>query len=270
VSVRDPNPRHRGRGIRILKGAGIRVVQGVCHEEGAGLIGPFSKWITGGLPYVTLKLGMSIDGKIADSIGRSKWITSGPARRLAQQLRNRVDAVMVGSGTACADNPSLLPAGARNRKCCLRVIVDSRGSLPASAKVFNDGHARQTIVATTSRCAPGKASAYAAKGATVWRLPLSAGHVSLPSLMRRLAGHGVLHVLCEGGGILAAELVQQKLVDEIVFLVAPRILGGTRSVSAFGGHGWSLDASPFIRILESRFVGKELLIRAEPVRRRRK
>ena len=110
VSVRDPNPRHSGRGLTLLRRKGIRVIEGVCAEEGMKLIAPFAKWIRRGLPYVTLKLGMSVDGKIADRKGRSRWITGPEARNKVHELRRRVDGILVGGGTVRNDDPSPAPA----------------------------------------------------------------------------------------------------------------------------------------------------------------
>ena len=179
---------------------------------------------------------------------------------------------MVGAGTALADDPALR-TGSRARAQPYRVIVDSRGRLPLNAQVLNDTTVAHTIVATTRRCPEARRRRYAAQGATVWVLPESREGVSLPRLLRALHGRGCLHVLCEGGGVLAAALVRSRLVDEYLLFVAPRILGG-RAVPAIGGAGWPLAAAPALAFQECSRLGQDLLIRAQPLhetkQRRRK
>ena len=216
VAVRDPNPRHSGKGLRELTKAGVEVCKGVCFAESSRLIAPFSKWITTGRPYLTLKMGMSLDGKIADSSGKSKWITCAKSRQFVRDLRRRVDAILIGRRTACIDNPSLQCRPTRADDP-YRVIVDSAGSVPLHSNVLNGGNIQKTIIATTERCSRVKRNRYKRKGARAWKLPLAAGRVSLPALFLRLGKTGVLHVLCEGGGELAYELIRTRLVDECLF-----------------------------------------------------
>lgn len=261
VSTLDPNPRHHGRGVRLLRRKGIEVVEGVCEAEGKALVVPFSKWIHTGIPYVTLKLGTSIDGRISDMNGKSRWITSAQSRRLVKKLRGEVDAVMVGAATAVLDNPSLLPAEGCGSKP-LRIIVSARGGLLLTAKVFSDGNAAQTLIATTKRCPSPVADAFARTGAAVWRLPERKGRVSLRALLSELGRHGILHVLCEGGGTLAESLVRERLVDEALFVIAPKILGGTGSTAAIGGHGWSLPTAPRLEFTKVRQVGPDVIVHA--------
>lgn len=264
VAVRDPNPAHCGRGLRRLRAAGISVEVGVCQDEARTLLAPFAKWVTTGLPFVTLKMGMTLDGRIADRQGISRWITGSAARREVRQLRKRADAIMVGRRTALLDNPSLRWAKAAWRNP-LRVIVDSEGKVSPGSQVFVDGQAENTIVATTRRCPDARAAAYAATGAALWRCGRGR-HVSLKTLMRRLGKAGMLHVLCEGGGDLAAQLVRERLVDVFEFFVAPALLGG-EGCPVLGGHGWSLGERPALQFVASRRVGNDILIRAVPKER---
>jgi diaminohydroxyphosphoribosylaminopyrimidine deaminase/5-amino-6-(5-phosphoribosylamino)uracil reductase len=261
VGTRDPNPRHAGRGIRLLRRRGVAVTEGILGEECRELIAPFRKWILTGRPYVTLKLGVSLDGRIADRSGRSRWITGPESRAAVQRLRHRADAVMAGSGTVIADDPSLLCRACSNPHGW-RVVVDARGRVQPNARVLNDAAADRTILATV-RGSPAERAASRRRCQT-WTLPRAAGSVSLRRLLRRLGGVGLMHVVCEGGGRLAHALVRAGEVDELVFFVAPLLLGGDASVAAIAGAGWPLGAAPRLRILECCRVGADVMIRAVP------
>ena len=265
VALRDPYRPHRSRGFAILRKHRVAVTEGICEKEGRLLLAPFAKRVATGLPYVSLKLAISMDGKIADNRGKSKWITGDAARRVVHQLRRKVDAVMVGSGTVKADNPSLLPAGARRNRPW-RILVDSAGGISPRARVFTDGRQSLTIVATTGRCPAHRARQYEKTGATVWRLPATkTGRVSLKHLLRRLGHDGMLHVLCEGGGELAGSLLRSGLVDEMLLFVAPIVIGGRASKSVVSGEGWRLAKCPRFRFVETCQIGNDLFLRAEPV-----
>lgn len=259
--LRDPNPRHAGRGLRVLRARGVEVIEGVCAAEGRELLAPFAKWIVERRPFVTLKLGMSADGRLADAAGRSRWITGPASRARVQSLRRKADAVMVGAGTVRADDPSLLPRPARGRKP-FRVVVAGRWGVPGGAQVLNDGHASQTIVAAPSSMPSRSAAQYERKGATIVRAGRGR-RVSLRIVLRKLGRMDVLHVLCEGGGELAADLIGRRLVDELVLFVSPCIIGGRRAVPAVGGRGWSLGAKRGLVFTGVERVGRDLLIRAK-------
>jgi diaminohydroxyphosphoribosylaminopyrimidine deaminase/5-amino-6-(5-phosphoribosylamino)uracil reductase len=266
VAVRDPNPRHLGRGLRFLRRAGVQVTEGVGAEAGEALLRPFAKWVTTGRPYVTLKLAMTLDGRIADARGRSRWITGEAARRWVHARRARSDAVLVGRETVRRDDPSLLATG-EGRRAGYRVVVDTAGAVAPRARVVSDGSASRTILATTARCPARRARQYERRGVRVWRLPTQGGRVSLKSLFARLGDMGLLSVMCEGGAELAAGLVRAGLVDEYVFFVAPRILGGRGSTPAVTGKGWALRGAPRLRFAECVPVGADVMLRAFPASR---
>ena len=269
VSVADPNPRHRGRGLALLRKAGVPAAAGVCRAEGEELIGPFRKWIRSGRPYVSLKMAMSFDGKTADCRGRSRWITGPRARAWVQALRRCCDAVMVGAGTILADNPCLLPKPSRGRRPW-RIILDARGAVPPGARVFNDEAATRTVVATTALCPRARIAAWQKKGAGVWILPARGALVSIPALMKKMGRQGLLHVLCEGGAEVASSLVQAKAVDEFFFFIAPCLIGCKAAPSALGGKGWPIARPPRLSFIEWQAIGNDILIRAKPLRRRQK
>lgn len=260
VAVLDPNPRHAGKGLKLLRKQGVEVVTGVCRDEGDELLAPFRHWILTGQPMVTLKLATSLDGCIADYQGRSQWITGAAARREVHALRRRVDVIMVGRGTVEHDNPSLRirPAVKRNP---LRVVLDSQGRLDLASQVLSDGHADTTIVVTTGWCDESRRSAIEQTGARVWVCGRGK-QIALSVLMRRLGQEGCLHVLCEGGGVLAQRLLKAGLVDHLRLYMAGRILGQGRA--AFGGK-WLLPKAPALHIARIRQVGGDVCIEASPL-----
>ena len=262
VSVRDPNPRHAGRGLDVLRKRGITVEEGVLADEGRRLLAPFAKWITTGRPYVTLKLGMTVDGLLADAVGASRWITGAKARREVHQLRRRVDAILVGRRTVALDDPSLLPMPSMGRKP-LRVIVDPSGRLSLRHRVFVDGLAEQTLVVTSAASSARYRNGLRRRGVAIASLRSSQGRIAPGQLLRAIGKRGVLHLLCEGGGELAESLIRAGAVDEFWFFVAPRLLGG-QGVRAVAGRGWPLARCPRLRFVEHRPVGDDILIRAVP------
>ncbi|MCL1920060.1 MAG: bifunctional diaminohydroxyphosphoribosylaminopyrimidine deaminase/5-amino-6-(5-phosphoribosylamino)uracil reductase RibD [Kiritimatiellaeota bacterium] len=259
VGCPDPNPRHAGAGLAALAAAGIAVSEcnGVCRAQAEELIAPFAKHVTTGLPFVTLKLALTLDGRTADRTGTSKWITGEKARAEVQRMRRRADAVMVGAGTVCADNPSLL---CRLPGCDtqMRVIVDASGRTPPDAQVYTDRAATRTVIATTRAAAARNGKAWAQNGAQVWTFtPDRAGRIPLRQLMKRLGGEGLLHVLCEGGAQLADALHNAGLVDDYSFFYAPAILGDNL-----------LPGLPRLRLRDTRRIGDDLLVRIRNCRER--
>lgn len=231
VSVEDLNPKHAGRGLEILRNSGIEVVSGVCENEGRELIAPFEKFITTGVPYVTLKLASTLDGKIADRNGDSKWITGSDARERVQEMRRRADAVMVGAATVRADDPSLLPRPAEGR-APWRVVIGK--NIPSDAKVFTDE----------------------AKDRTLVREGL------LKTVLKELAEqHDIMHVLCEGGGQLAAGLVEEGLVDEFAFFIAPKLIGAD-GLPNFAKTGGLISDVENVKFKSVEQVGADVLLRA--------
>lgn len=262
VATTDPNPPHAGRGLRILKQHGIEVICGVCEDEGVRLIAPFRCWVLKQRPYVTLKLGTTLDGKIADRRGRSRWITGARARDEVQALRRRVDVVCVGAGTVRLDNPSLWPRPAKQRQP-FRLIVDVHGRTPPAAAVYTDEHAAHTIVGLGQGVSGKRRSSYAKKGAEIVSVPADP-QAAVRRLCKEMARRGALHMLCEGGGGLAASLMAAACVDEYVFIVSPKLMGGDNSVSAVRGTGRLMNNLHLLTFVEQRMVGDDLLIRAVP------
>lgn len=258
VGTIDPNPLHAGRGLQLLRKSGIRVDVGICGNKAAALVAPFASRIIRDRPFLSLKLGLSIDGRIADHTHASRWITGPDARSLVQGMRCASDAILVGAGTVRRDNPSLWPRPDRRRNPW-RVVVAGTSPIPLASKVFNDDHSDRTIVAAPRGWQPACATAIRSKGATVWELPKRR---FLFALLEKLATIDVMRVLCEGGGILSGHMLRKGLVDELLCFYAPIVLGG--DVGASGKTHWPLPLSPRFRLVESRPVGGDLFARFVP------
>jgi len=231
----------------------------VCREEAAALLAPFAKWMTAGKPYLTLKIGMTLDGRIADAKRNSRWITCSAARRRVRSLRRTVDAILVGSGTVIHDNPSLRWSSSPGKNP-LRVVADTRGAVPLDARILTDGYETSTVIATTQDCSEERRERYRELGATVWVLPKALGHVSVRALFGRLGRGGILHVLSEGGAYMAEALIRADMVDRYMFFVAPLVMGGTQSLPAVAGQGWPLAQARRLKFTGCEKVGDDVLI----------
>ncbi|MGA0334169.1 MAG: bifunctional diaminohydroxyphosphoribosylaminopyrimidine deaminase/5-amino-6-(5-phosphoribosylamino)uracil reductase RibD, partial [Kiritimatiellia bacterium] len=206
VGCVDPNPAHAGRGLDLLRAAGIEVESGVLEAECQDLIRAFAHLQLTGRPYVTLKLATTLDGRIADAKGRSKWISGPASREQVQALRRSVDAILVGTETVIRDNPSLLPRPRLGHRP-LRIIPDRRGRIPLSRKVFSDGFPTLGIVGP--EFSDSRKKSLEKQGVEL----LQVKSFSWPVLLKKLGGRGVQHILCEGGGQLAGSLIKAGLVQ---------------------------------------------------------
>jgi diaminohydroxyphosphoribosylaminopyrimidine deaminase/5-amino-6-(5-phosphoribosylamino)uracil reductase len=257
VGLADPNPVVAGRGVRKLRQAGIQVEVGLLREECRRLNEAFCKYIARRLPFVILKLAVSLDGKIATSTGDSRWITGEAARWYVHSLRNQVDAVLVGAGTVIADDPQLtcrIPGG-RNP---LRVVVDGHLRIPTTARLLRE--AGKTVVVTGPRAPLRKMRAIERCGAEVWRFSLSDGAVPFASLLRELGKRGIVSVMIEGGATTAARALREKVVDKLCFFYAPKIIGGDgmAMIAALGVR--KMGHSKQINRIEVARVGKDFLV----------
>ena len=225
AGMKDPNPLVAGRGFQQLRRAGIKVRSGLCQEESAQLIEAFAKFITKRLPFVTLKLAATLDGKIATASGDARWISAERSRALVHRWRNEMDAVLVGAGTVRADDPLLTCriAGGRNP---YRVVLDSRLQISPTAQVLRLPDAGKTIIATTNRAPLRKVRTLEKLGVVIWRLPSRNDRVAWLPLLRKLAGIGVVSLLIEGGAEVAASALKNKIVDKLELFYAPKIVGG--------------------------------------------
>jgi diaminohydroxyphosphoribosylaminopyrimidine deaminase/5-amino-6-(5-phosphoribosylamino)uracil reductase len=226
VALKDPHALVNGRGLKRLRQAGIDVEVGLCAEEVRRELGGYLLAHTERRPRVTWKVAATLDGRIADWRRRSRWITGDAARAHAHRLRAGADAVMVGSGTACADDPRLTARTGRRVRQPLRVVCDTRLRLPASLGLFGKDLARGTVVACAKSAPANRRKALETRGVEVWPLALEGGHVSPRALARRLADAGCHEVLLEGGATLGTAWFKAGLVDRLALYTAPRLLGG--------------------------------------------
>lgn len=210
----DPNPVVNGAGIRDLQNAGIEVITGVCENEARRLNEVYFKFITTGLPFVTLKIAQTLDGRIADAHSNSKWITSDQARAKVHLLRSQVDAVLVGANTARFDDPELSSHGQGYDP--LRIVLSHGNALPSGLKINDPTTGGRTIMATSQ-------ITDAAAATDTWLLD---PETAIQSLLRNAAATGVSHLLVEGGREVFSQFIEAGLVDKFIFVIAPKLLGG--------------------------------------------
>ncbi len=267
VAVTDPDPRVRGRGIRRLRRGGVRVETGVEARAARELLAGFRSRILRGRPLVTLKLAVTLDGRIAARGGDARWITGPPARRLAHELRNAADAVLVGAGTVRRDDPRLT-CRLRGGHDPLRVVVSGpRLALPRTARVLAPG-GPPTLVVAPATAAPRRVVALRRAGVEVALVPGTRAHVPFGAVLRVLAGRGITSVLVEGGARVATDALAARLVDRLVVFVAPVLLGGD-AVAAVGALGIDRVASAIRLAAPSvRRVGSDVLVEGRPRWRR--
>lgn len=269
AAMKDPHPLVNGRGFRALRAAGITVEVGTLAAPARLLNEAYLTAPRMERPFVTLKAGMTLDGRIATSGGESRWITSEASRLVAHRMRAASDAVLVGITTALMDKPSLHPRGIRGAwRTPLRVILDSRLRLDPKAPMLRDGAGGRVVVYHASGSKRSRSSLEAA-GAELVRAGRGPGGVDLSRVLEDLARRGVQRLLVEGGGEVAWSFLKRGAVDRIAFFVAPSIIGGRTSIPVVGGKGAArLRESIRISGMAVRRVGDDLLVtgRVEPRR----
>lgn len=265
AALRDPNPRVDGQGIERLREAGVAVHVGLLAAAARRLNEVYCKHITTGLPHVTLKSGMSLDGKIATRTGESRWITGEAARLKVHEIRNSVDAVLVGIGTILADDPELttrLPdVECRHPD---RIIIDSLLRVPLKSRVLVRRGPSRVILVASPHVPEERVRLLRGLGAEVLIIPGAAGgdrRVDLRAVMRELGRLGITSLLVEGGSEIAASCLEAGIVDKVLFFIAPTIIGGRDAPSVIGGHGsGALADAPRLCDVRYTAVGDNLMV----------
>ncbi len=268
-AARDPDPRI-GAGAEVaLARAGIRAIRlESCAGRAEEQIAAFRCWTIARRPLVIAKYAMTLDGRIATIAGDSRWVSGPAARRRVHELRDQVDAIMVGVGTVLADDPQLtvrIDDHWRPVRHPVRVIVDSRGRTPLAARVVDPRQPGQTLIATVTPD-PAWRDAMIKRGVDVLTLPpADDGRVDLPALLHLLAARNITSVLAEGGSQLLGRLAREQLIDRIWVFMAPKLIGGSAAPGPFGDPGVArmADAQPW-QMVSHEAVGDDLLIIAQP------
>jgi diaminohydroxyphosphoribosylaminopyrimidine deaminase / 5-amino-6-(5-phosphoribosylamino)uracil reductase len=236
AAMPDPFPQVAGKGAEQLQAAGVAVEFGLCEAEARRLNAPYLKLLATGQPYVHAKWAMTLDGKIATRSGDSKWISNEASRRHVHELRGRMDAILVGIGTALADDPQLTarPAGPR---VAVRIVFDSRLRLPTSSFLAQTARQTPTLIATTADASTDRAAELEALGCEVLRLPSANGHPSITALLAELGRRRFTNLLVEGGSAVLGGFLDVEAIDEAHVFVAPRLAGGADARTPIGGRG---------------------------------
>lgn len=271
VAMQDPNPKVAGRGLRQLRQAGVDVEVGLLEAQARELNAPFIKRHTTALPWVIAKWAQTLDGATATRTGHSKWISSPRSRRIVHQLRARVDIIMVGIGTALADDPTLTARGVPRRRIARRVIIDPRLRLSLNSRLVRTVDQSPLLIVTTEqslRDEPKQVEALRAAGVDVMAvpaLPAAEGQAHVLDL-RVLLSHlvqerQVTNVLVEGGAHLLGCLLRQRLVDQALAFVAPRLLGDEEALPAVAGLSpRCIEQGPPLALRRWRRIDDDLLL----------
>ncbi len=260
-AIEDSDPRVAGQGFTLLREAGIDVVTGVLAEQAARDHAGFFLKTEQGRPFVTLKLASSFDGRIATETGHSQWITGPNARRAVHAMRARHDAVMVGAGTARADDPSLTVRDLGVERQPVRVVVSRHLDLPLMGHLARTASKIPVWLCHGPHPDPDRARAWEGLGARLIPCALDDHHVEAADLLHQLGQAGLTRVFCEGGSALAASLLESDLVDELVGFTAGLTIGA-EGLSAIGALGLdTLETAPRFDLIETQVVGGDILHR---------
>lgn len=261
IGLKDPNPQVAGRGIKMMEDAGIQVETGILEEPCRRINEIFLKYITEKRPFVVMKTAMTLDGKIAAHTGDSKWVSGEASRAAVQQMRNSLTGIMAGIGTVLADDPQLTCRleGGRDP---VRIIADSRLSIPLDAKVLAD---ENVLIAATEGCDQEKLKQLSGR---VILTKSADGKVDLNDLMKHLGARGIDSILLEGGGALNEAALKAGIVDRVVTFIAPKLIGGKDAKTPVEGTGFE-KMSQAIRLehIETAVIGEDLMIQGTPERR---
>lgn len=262
VTHLDPNPKVAGKGIKELEKSGIKTTVGICAEAAETLNEVYIKHISTGYPFVILKTAMSLDGKIATSTGESQWITSESSREKAHEIRDQVDAIIVGIGTILSDDPALttrLPG--KKGKDPIRIVLDSHARTPLTARVFNPNSLAKVIIAVTPHAPKKNIALLKERQAEIIVIPDKDGRVCFKTLMQTLGERHITSVLVEGGGKVNASAFESGVVDKVMCFIAPKFIGGIKAPGIINGDGIKrLIDAPELQRLSITQINNDLLI----------
>lgn len=237
IAMEDPNPRVSGKGIRALRKKGIEVEVGVLSEKARSYNESYIKFVTTGRPFVILKVAASLDGKVSTARGESRWITGESSRKFVHQLRQQCDGILVGIGTVLSDDPLLtvrLPKQPIREP--FRIVLDTRLRFPLKAKMIRKADPSKTIIVTGRKGSKAKQKALEERGVRVLREKSDQGGIDMLSLIKKLGGMSLTSLLIEGGPKINASALASKIVNKVIFFLAPKIIGGTQAKGAIAGN----------------------------------
>ncbi|HEV8586532.1 MAG TPA: bifunctional diaminohydroxyphosphoribosylaminopyrimidine deaminase/5-amino-6-(5-phosphoribosylamino)uracil reductase RibD [Methylomirabilota bacterium] len=267
AAAADPNPFVAGGGVEALRAKGVAVVTGVLAAEAAAQNRVFFTAMRERRPHVTLKAGMTADGKIADVHGAARWITGEAARGEAHRQRSEADAIVVGVTTVLRDDPALtVRLGRPWPREPWRVVLDTEARTPPGAQMIAGATPGRALIAVGETAPAARVAALEAAGAAVVKLPAREGRIAVDALLADLFAREALAVLLEGGGEVHAAFLDAGVVDRVRLFVAPLLLGGRTAPSVVGGPGRDLKAAIRLGPMSARPVGDDLLIEADVLR----
>lgn len=256
----DPNPLVQGKGVKKLRDAGIEVKVGVLDEENKNLNEVFIKYIKNKKPFIVMKVAMSLDGKIATSTGKSKWISCEESRRCVHKLRSELMGILVGINTVINDDP-MLDCRLENGKNPIRIIVDTTLKIPIDSKIVSSAKLIRTIVVTTKNANRSMIKSLEDKGVEILTVNLKNNLVDLKEMINKLGKLNIDSILIEGGSRLNYSSISENIVDKVQVYLAPIILGGESSKTPIGGQGiFDIKEAFKINRLKYTKVGSDILI----------
>ncbi len=261
VAMRDPNPRINGKGISKLKKANINVIENILREDAEKLNESFIKYITTRLPFITVKIAQTLDGKIADYRSDSKWITNLDSRKEAHRLRAMHDAILIGANTIKTDNPELTVRLAKGKNPT-RIVIDGKLSSPINSKIFSSARKVRTMVLIAESCnkkKPRKIRLLKKLGVEIYSIKTKNNYIPPLQILKLIAKLNITSVLVEGGAKIFSQLIEHKLADKVVIFVAPKIIGDGRNAVIFSKNK-SIDKTINLKKITRREFRKDTVI----------
>jgi diaminohydroxyphosphoribosylaminopyrimidine deaminase/5-amino-6-(5-phosphoribosylamino)uracil reductase len=259
IGMEDPNPLVKGKGIEMLRRAGLDVEVGILEKECRRLNEAFCKYILKKEPFVILKVAATLDGKMATRNGDSKWISGEASRRFVHKLRDQVDGVLVGIGTVLKDDP-MLTARIRGGRDPYRIILDSQLKIPEEAKVIGSNPAK-AIIASTELAPKDKIEKLEKRGVKILIFDSIGGKVNLRACLSKLGEIGMTNLLVEGGSQVNGSFLDEGLIDKLLLFLSPRLMGDHQALGIFGGEGVSnLQEAIALKEIKTKRVGEDIFL----------